>query len=438
LKKDTFKMSIFILLFGGFIVKILGFIIRILFTRIIGTEGIELYTIVMPTYSLLVTIATLSLPISISKLVSEGKVRSKKIVFSTAFFILLLNTILIGITLLLAPFIATHLLKQPAVIPILIAMAATLPFVSLSSILKGYFLGKLKVHPNTISNILEQIVRIIFLIYFLPSIVRMNILWGVISFILLNIVSETVSIFTFCAFLPKNICIKKEDIKPNPTFIKRVLNISIPSVSGRLVGNIGFFLEPIILTNLLLFSGYSNTYILEEYAAYNAYAIGLLTLPSFFIGAICQILIPEISKYHANKNIAMVKRRLKQAIRYSFLIGITCTFLIFIFRNPLLQILYKTNKGSEYIFTLAPFFVLFYLEAPLSSALQAMDEAVQTMKISLYGIFLKLSIMATLSLCHIGIYSLVISEILNIIFVVYFNFRCIKKSLKNAQLNMNS
>ena len=87
MKKDKFKLSIFILLLGGFIVKILGFVIRILYTRIIGTEGISLYTIVMPTYSLLITIATLSLPISISKLVSEGKLRSKKIVFSTAFLL---------------------------------------------------------------------------------------------------------------------------------------------------------------------------------------------------------------------------------------------------------------------------------------------------------------------------------------------------------------
>jgi len=433
LKKDKFKLSIFILLLGGFIVKILGFVIRILYTRIIGTEGISLYTIVMPTYSLLITIATLSLPISISKLVSEGKLRSKEIVFSTAFFIILLNVILILLTCFLAPTIATYLLKQPAVTPIIIAMAATLPFVSLSSILKGYFLGKLKVHPNTISNVLEQFVRIFFIIIFLPGIVSQNILYGVIAFILLNILSETVSIFTFCAFLPKKIKIEKSDFKPDKAIIERILHISVPSVSGRFIGNIGFFFEPILLTNLLLFSGYSNQYILEEYAAYNAYAIGLLTLPSFFIGAICQILIPEVSKYHANKNFDMVKRRLKQAISYSILIGSICTFLLFLFRNPLLQLLYKTEKGSEYIFTLAPFFVLFYLEAPLSSALQAMDDAVSTMKISLYGILLKLFIMSILSLCHIGIYSLVISEIVNIIFVVYLNFKAIKKRLKKDQ-----
>jgi len=96
LKKDTFKTSIFILLLGGFITKIFGFFIKILYTRIIGPTGVSLYTIVMPTYSLFITLATFALPISISKLVSEGNIRGKHIVFTTALFILIYNLILIG------------------------------------------------------------------------------------------------------------------------------------------------------------------------------------------------------------------------------------------------------------------------------------------------------------------------------------------------------
>ena len=152
-------------------------------------------------------------------------------------------------------------------------------------------------------------------------------------------------------------------------------------------------------------------------------------MPSFFIAAICQILIPEISKYHSQKNDEMVKRRLKQALFYSFFIGLSFSLLFFFFRDPLLQLIYKTNRGSEYIFALAPFFVLFYLEAPLSSALQALDQSKKTMQITFYGSILKLGVMVLFSLCRIGLYSLVISEILNIFFVVFLNARALKKSL---------
>lgn len=423
-----------ILLIGGFITKILSFVIRVLYTRTIGEEGINLYTIVTPTFGLFITLAQFALPISISKLVSENRIRSKKIVFSTFFFILLFNLFLILFVLVTAPFIANNLLKQPTVTPLLYAMAFTLPFISITSILKGYFLGKLQVAPNTISNIFEQTVRILFLLFGLPLLVKKSILLGVISYILFNIITEIVSIFTFWCFLPKKISLHKEDIHPDQKIIKRVLKISVPSVSSRLIGNIAFFLEPIVLTNLLLFFGYSNSYILEEYASYNAYAIGLLTIPSFLVAAICQILIPEISKYHSQKNILMIKRRIKQALSYSFIIGFFCSMFLFFFRDPLLNIIYNTTRGSEYIFALAPFFVLFYLEAPLSSTLQALDESKKAMQITLYGSILKLSTMAILCCFKIGLYALVFSEILNIFFVVSLNARNVHKTIKKIEL----
>lgn len=423
-----------ILLIGGFITKILSFVIRVLYTRTIGEEGINLYTIVTPTFGLFITLAQFALPISISKLVSENRIRSKKIVFSTFFFILLFNLFLILFVLVTAPFIANNLLKQPTVTPLLYAMAFTLPFISITSILKGYFLGKLQVAPNTISNIFEQTVRILFLLFGLPLLVKKSILLGVISYILFNIITEIVSIFTFWCFLPKKISLHKEDIHPDQKIIKRVLKISVPSVSSRLIGNIAFFLEPIVLTNLLLFFGYSNSYILEEYASYNAYAIGLLTIPSFLVAAICQILIPEISKYHSQKNILMIKRRIKQALSYSFIIGFFCSMFLFFFRDPLLNIIYNTTRGNEYIFALAPFFVLFYLEAPLSSTLQALDESKKAMQITLYGSILKLSTMAILCCFKIGLYALVFSEILNIFFVVSLNARNVRKTIKKIEL----
>ena len=434
MKKDTFKTSIIILLLGGFITKILSFVIRVLYTRVIGEEGINLYTIVTPTFSLFITLASFALPISISKLVSESTVRSKKIVFSSLFFILLFNLVLIFFVLITAPFIATYLLKQLRVTPLLYAMAFTLPFISITAILKGYFLGKLKVAPNTISNIFEQTVRILFLLFLLPFLVKKSVMLGVVSYILFNIVTEVVSIFTFWCFLPKNVSIQKEDMLPNQGILRRILKISVPSVSGRLIGNVAFFLEPILLTNLLLLFGYTNTYVLEEYASYNAYAIGLLTIPSFFIAAICQILIPEISKYHSQKNVAMIKRRLSQALFYSFLIGFLSSMFLFFFRDVLLSIIYNTTRGSEYIFALAPFFVCFYLEAPLSSALQALDESKKAMQITLYGSILKLSIMAILCCFKIGLYALVFSEILNILFVVFLNAKNVWKAIKKTEL----
>lgn len=428
-------MSIIVLLVGGFIVKIMSFIIKILFTREIGEEGLSLYTIAIPTYSLLVALAIFALPTSISKLVSEQRYSGKQILITSFFLILILQGILVTSFYQLSPLIAEHLLKQKKLTIILKAMILTLPFISLSSIFKGYFLGKMKVMPNTLSNIIEQTIRIIFLLYFLPPLVQKDKMLGLISFILLSILTEIISCLVFCIFLPKKISFQNLDFHPKKKIIKELLDISIPCVSSRFIGNIGFFLEPIIITNLLLKSGYSSSYILKEYASYNAYALGLLTMPSFFITAIDQILIPEISKHFAKKNLSIVKKRLKQALFYSLIIGVSSSLTILFFKKHLLHILYNTTSGGNYINFLAPFFVLFYLEAPLISTMQAIGLAKTSFKISFLAMILKLLVLSLLCTCHIGLYALVIAEIINIIFVVYHNYQNLEKHLNLKTLD---
>lgn len=426
MKKNLFIKSTLILILSGFLTKILGFIIKVIYTRIIGEYGISLYSIAVPTYSLLLTIATLAIPISISKLVSENKGRSIRILTSAAFLIISINLVLVFIIFLTKDFLAVNLLKEPKASPIIMAFALTLPFVSISSVLKGYFAGKQNMVPHATSNIIEQIVRLIIILVVLPILKRKSDMLAILGLILLTIISEISSIIVFLFFLPKKINFNTK-ILPSKKITKDILDISIPTVSGRIIGNIGYFFEPIILTNLLLFSGYNNSYILSEYGAYNAYSLALLTMPSFFIGAIATSLLPEISKFNGNNNLKMVKRRIHQSIIFSLIIGIFFSLLIFIFRDKLLFSLYNTTKGSDYIKVLAPFFVLFYLEGVLTSSLQALGYAKVTMNITLYGVIIKLFIMAILSLCHIGIYSLVIAEIINIFFVVFFNFKHLKK-----------
>lgn len=426
MRKNLFIKSTLILICSGFLTKILGFIIKVIYTRIIGEYGISLYAIAAPTYSLLLTIATLAIPISISKLVSENKGRSIRILTSAAFLILFINFILILIILLTRNFLATSLLKEPLASPILLAFALTLPFVSISSVLKGYFAGKQNMVPHATSNIIEQIIRLIIIIIVLPILIKKSVMHAVIGLILLTIASEISSIIVFLFFIPKHINFKT-NLLPSKKHTKDILNISVPTVSSRIIGNIGYFLEPIILTNLLLFSGYPSSYILREYGAYNAYSLALLTMPGFFIAAISTSLLPEISKFHGENNDKMIKRRIHQSIIFALLIGIFFSFIIFTFRDTLLFSLYNTTSGSDYIKVLAPFFVLFYLEGVLTSSLQALGYAKTTMNITLWGVILKLLVMAILSLCHIGIYSLVVAEIINILFVVFLNFKYLKK-----------
>ena len=139
--------------------------------------------------------------------------------------------------------------------------------------------------------------------------------------------------------------------------MNEILSLSIPSLSGRLFGNICYFFEPIILTNILLFVGYSTSFISSEYAVYNAYVIPVLTMPSFFTMALNTTLVPEVSKNY--KNPQYIKSLIRKCIIVSLTIAtIYCIFLFFK-SGTLLNILYNTDKGINYIKVLAIFFPLF-------------------------------------------------------------------------------
>ena len=149
---NQFFLSTFILCLGGFIVKILSFIIKILSTRTLGTEGISLYSLIMPFFSLMVTIAGFGMPQAISKLIAEGKNKSRKIIEQGIIFLLFLNFFIMILIILSSDFISTTLLHEPRLKVLIIASSLAMPNIALACTLKGYFYGKQKMLPNNISN----------------------------------------------------------------------------------------------------------------------------------------------------------------------------------------------------------------------------------------------------------------------------------------------
>lgn len=432
MNKEKFIKSTIILIIGGFITKVLGMVIKIINTRLIGLEGISLYMLIFPTFSLFMSLSQFSLPTSVSKLVSEDKYNNKNIVFSAVPIILIFDIILIAIILISAQFISINLLKDSRCYLPILCISMVLPFEALSNMLRGYFFGKQKMFPHVVSHVIEQLVRLLLSIIFIPTLLNVDLVYAVSFLILVNMISEFTSIVILLLFMPKGVKITKNDIKPNRSNIKNILEISIPNTNTRLIGNIGYFLEPILLTAGLLSGGYSITYITQEYGIIAGYSMPLLLLPGFFTGAISNSLLPVISKANSNKNYSYIKRKLKQAIGISLAIGIPVTIILFIFPETFLKLIYGTTHGGTYLKALAIPFLFYYIELPLAATLQAMDRSKNVMIDNIIGITLKTILLYLLSLCHIGIYSFIIASCINIIYVAVNHYLHIKKLLVNA------
>lgn len=428
--KNKFIKSTVILLIGGFVSKLMAMVIRIVLSRKIGTEGLGLYMMVLPTFGLFITLSNLGLPLAVSKLVSEGGKNNKKLVLSLVPLILIFNIFLMIVIILISPFISRVLLKNDLLLYPIMAIGLTLPFITISDILRGYFFGKERMWPYTISNNGEQLIRLLLVIFLIPYLLRFSVEKAVTGVVLINIISEGISIIILLLFTPR-VSISKDDFMYNKYITKEALSIGIPSTSSRLIGTIGSFLEPVIITFVLLKVGYQTNYITMEYGIINGYVLPLLLLPSFFSYAISNALLPVISNAYANGHKKRAKTKLNQAIFISLLIGIPIS-LIFIFIPQIpLSIIYKTNLGINYIKVIAPFFLMHYIQAPLTSTLQAMGKSKCAMWGTLIGTILRSVILFVISLFKVGMWGLIMAIISNIVFTTLHHLYYVYKYLKD-------
>lgn len=429
MRKNIFLKSVILLMFGGLITKIISMLIKIVLARLIGPEGMGIYMLVSPTFTLLIALAQLGFPVAISKLVAEENTNNKNLVFSVIPISLLLNSIIMIFLFLTSHYISQNLLNEPRAYYALISIGLVLPFISISSILRGYFFGKQKMLPHVLSNITEDIVRLIALIIGIPIFILKGLEYAVAFVVLVNIISEFTSILVLFFFIPKNFKLTKKDLKPNKKNIKNVFSIGLPTTASRLIGSIGFFFEPIILTYVLLNIGYDNNYIVTEYGIISGYIMPLVLIPSFFTLAISQALIPNISKAHSQGHYRYVKSKIKLAIALSLLIGIPATIFFELFPSLPLKLIYNLNEGTEYLKVLAPIALMHYIQSPLTASLQAMGKAKEAMHGTLIGTVVRTISLFCFSYLHIGLWGLIIASSLNILCTTFHQYKCVKKAL---------
>ncbi len=423
-KENVFLKSTLILLIGGVFGKLIGFILKIIVTRSLGTHGMGLYSMLSPTSSLLSTLAVLSYPNAISKIISEKSSSSKDVLISLIPFSILMNIIILLIACISSKYLSFNLLKNEELFLPIICLSLTMPFISISSIIKGYFWGKQNMFPYMLSNFIEQITRFTIIFLFINKI--NNLIYKICFIILVNIIGEIISQIVMVSYFPK---FKLNNLKINISIIKETIRECLLITFGKLIGTISYFLEPIVLTNVLLYVGYSKEYITYEYGVINAYALSTLLMPQFFTQNTSTSLVPELSKHYSLGNYKMCIKRIKQIVLVSCFIGGICTIIITLIPEFFLNLLYNTNEGIDYIRLLSPFTILFYIEYPLINAIQALGATKDAFKITLINSTIKLSSIVFLSFFKIGMYSLILSIIINLIIATYLYYREIKKLL---------
>ena len=427
-KNNLLIKNIIILLVSGALAKVLGMLGKIIYTRIAGVNVVGLYTMITPTFMLIISICQFSFPISISKISAEEKYDNKSLLKSAYFVGSIISIILIIILILTSNLIALSL-HNKLLAPTILSISAIIPFVMISSVQRGFLHGKEDMLPASITNVTEERIKIILILFLLPIAISKGDITSVIFLILFNVITEGSNILFMQKAISKNYISNKKG-KVNKKIIKEILSISIPTTSVRLIASIGFFLEPIILTNTLLSSGYSPNYITMEYGIINSYIVPLLSIPSFFSISIASALLPNITKAYANKKYDEFNRKLLKLMFLSMLVGAVCLTIILIFPNEILKLVYNVNFGINYIYLIGPFFLILYMQPTLSVALQAMDKTNKLFLTSTISVIIKYSALYVLGKIGFGMNALIFAMIAGIVTTTSLVLIIVLKELK--------
>ncbi|MBM7572817.1 putative polysaccharide biosynthesis protein [Aquibacillus albus] len=188
---STILRGTFILTAATFLSKFLGMIYVIPFNGLVGATGGTLYSFAYGPYNILLSLSTIGVPLAVSKFVSKYNsledYHTGRRMFKAGMILMMVT----GFVAFLLLFLGAGLLAQVYIpegadgitvedVTLVIRMVSfALIIIPAMSIVRGFFQGHQSMGPTAVSQVIEQIVRIIFLL--VAAYITVDILNGTIT-----------------------------------------------------------------------------------------------------------------------------------------------------------------------------------------------------------------------------------------------------------------
>lgn len=413
-KKEGFMQGVLTLMFSQVLIKILGLVYTLYLTNRegFGDKGNGICASGYQIYALLLTISSIGLPNAISKLVSErvavgdnkGAHRIFKIAFATFAIVGLIGSLLLFFG---AGVIATNWLQIPEAEMTLVSLSPAIFFVTVASVMRGYFNGRQKISTGAKSQTLEQVFKTLLTIIIVEIVA-----------ILSNVSTEwmaaganlATTLATFLGFSYLFLYYRSErkeiatEVKNTvnykyervSTVIKKILFVSIPITLTAIMSSINKNIDSFtVVRNLKKF--------MPEDTATSLYGIlggkvdTLTSLPLAINVAFSTALVPAISAAKAKNDNKTITEKTSFSLLVSMLIGLPCTVGMLIFAQPILNLLFPNANDGALILQISSLAIIFtILDQTINGALQGYGKLmIPTISLAT-GVFVKFVLNITL------------------------------------------
>ncbi|MEW9125197.1 MAG: stage V sporulation protein B [Thermotaleaceae bacterium] len=388
MKKGSFIYSTFILIVVNFIVRFFGFAYRILLSRMVGSEAIGLYHLVFPILMLLITFASAGIPVAVSKLVAHYASLNmpsgcRKVLSISVVLGLIISSLLSLLLYLNGHFIAEKLIKNQDIYSGLMALIPAILLIPLSSIVRGYYYGMKNVGPPGVSQILEQLFRIAFVIgiltLFPPKTPKEA---ATIAILGISIGEFAGLLWLVIAFKDIRIAYVKKTYhqltSPRDGLISKIILIAAPITATRLVSVLIQSINAALIPQRLVISGLSAQEAISTFGKLTGMAMPLLFLPFIVTSALVVNIIPSVAEEITLKHWHQLRMKCNLAIRMTLLVSIPLMALLIFYAEPLCLFLYQQEDVGTYLSFLGYGTVFLSLQHTLSGILHGMGKQVIT------------------------------------------------------------
>lgn len=452
--QNSFMKNVVILICSQVLIKLLGFIYKLVITNIegFGDTGLGYYAAGYQIYSLLLTLSSIGIPSVISKLVAEriaiGDTKGAQRIFKVAFRFFSILGFVLSIGLFVgADFIATNILNVPDVAYVMKVLSPAILFVAMSAVFRGYFSGQQDMKPTSVSQTLEQFLNCVLTITFVYACIGKD------TYIMAaagNLSTTLAIIITFMyliMYYRGNKIDTSESIdspekkKSNKQLLRTILGISIPITISSVISVISGVIDTATVSNCIQISLQNANMTKEALEQAAMSATGILskvdTLVSFPLAinlAFSTALTPAISEALAKKDNETASRRLSFSFFASLIIILPCGIGFLSLAEPILKMIYPTASDGAGILMIASIsMILTALSQTMTGGLYGVNKSkVPAIAAGLGAVTKFILNMILISNPNIGIYGASISSFIYQVIVFIICYRVL-----NGSVNMN-
>lgn len=390
--KNNLVVGTLILALASFITRIFGFVFRIYMSNVMGAEALGLYQLIFPIFILAWTISGAGISVAVSQLVARetGK-RHGGNALRIARVAVVLSTVigcLISVILyVFADTIAISIIHEPRTVLSLRILSSCIPFMAASSSIKGYFYGKQEMGKPALSQIIEQVIRMITIFVFSSFFISKGLEYACALGILGLSVGEIASFFY--AYV-----VYKKDIRQTPISLASISrykafmvlsSFALPLTLNRVVTSLLQSAENILIPIKLQEFGLTNHQALSVYGQFTGMTMPLIFFPSLITASLATALIPAVSHAKASRNQNQLQFTVSKTIQFTLLIGIGATALFMSLAHEISVVVYNQPAVGNMLYALSFICPFFYLESTLLGILNGLGRQFETVVSSIIG-----------------------------------------------------